>query len=439
MNELQSTKTVKPKVQRYSLNLSPKYAPNWSAWEVAREVICNAMDAAPNSYKINAPSDNELTIWTPTVPDLSELFVIGHGSKCPGGTTIGQFGEGMKMAALVATRHPEGSIELRLPGQVVKFFIKEVLGTDVLHAEVSKGKDSQGYTVSIAMPGIGVALDGKILDNKTNGPIPKHKSDEISIYCKGIYVGSIKSPSVWDWNLNGLTINRDRSMVDPTSVKCSMASWMECSATHDQLCEIIGNEKCYEAEHGVEYTYSSSFSQKLGKAFESTYGDMAVLAEGTDHHEVALAENKGYKPVNLSDAIRAKIRYIVKTPASVLAESQDLEMIEPDAYMKAKLNWLKRIDGTVGAPAFGIRIFANRGESFKGQARYADNEMWLSSQLFTTGNDQELVRTYIHEMAHLMSNGSDATLEFEHALEGIAGRLAIEQLGSMMSGIGGLE
>lgn len=48
MNELQSTKTVKPKVKRYSLNLSPRYAPKWSAWEVAREVICNAVvtDAA---------------------------------------------------------------------------------------------------------------------------------------------------------------------------------------------------------------------------------------------------------------------------------------------------------------------------------------------------------------------------------------------------------
>lgn len=439
MNELQSTKTHKSKVKRYSLNLSPKYAPNWSAWEVAREVICNARDASPTDYKIIAPSANELTVWTPTVPDLSELFVIGHGSKCPGGTTIGQFGEGMKMAALVATRHTEGSIELRLPGQIVKFLLKEVLGTDVLHAEVLVGPDSQGYTVSIVMPGIGVALDEKILDDTTNGPVPKHHADDMSIYCKGVFVGSIKSPSIWDWNLNYLDINRDRSMVNPESVKISMASWMELHSTHDQLCEIIGNKKCYEAEHGIEYTYSSSFNQKLGKAFESTYGDMAVLAEGLDHHEVALAENKGYKPVALSDAVRSKIRYIVKTPASVLAESQDLEMIEPNAYMKAKLNWLKRIDGTVGAPAFSIRIFANRGESFKGQARHADNEMWLSSQLFTTGNDQELVRTYIHEMAHLMSGGSDATLELEHALEGIAGRLAIEQLGSMMSGIRGLE
>ena len=112
----------------FSLNLSPRYAPDWTAWEVAREIICNAIDASPEDFRVTPHGDNQLKVWTPTVPDLCELFVIGQGSKSPGGSTIGQFGEGLKMAALVATRTEGGRFRVKLPGQDVRFMFDESMG-----------------------------------------------------------------------------------------------------------------------------------------------------------------------------------------------------------------------------------------------------------------------------------------------------------------------
>ncbi len=430
--------TTRSKTQRYSLNLSPKYAPNWSAWEVAREIICNAMDAC-SDYRVQAINDNCLTVWTPTIPELSEMFIIGQGSKNPGGSTIGQFGEGMKMAALVATREPEGSMKLQIPGKQVEFKFVQVLGADVLHAEVKDGPDCTGYLVSIEMPGIGFAFDGKILDNKNDGPQPKHCADEMRIFCKGIFVGAIKEPSLWDWNLNSLTINRDRSMVDPTSVKSAMAIWFEYHAEDEQIAQVMSGDKdAFEQKSGIQYTWSGSLAEKFANAFKNAFGEMAVLAEASDYHQISLAEGKGYRPIELSDAMRDKIRYMVPTPAKVLAESMDLEPITPDIYMRSSIDRLRTLDSILCAPAFSVHVYANRGETFKGQARHQDHQLWLSEQLFTPGNEQELIRTYVHEVAHLISGGAqDATLQFEHALEGMCGRLALSYLDGATAPVAG--
>lgn len=79
-------------LSRYSLNLSTRYASEWGSWEVARELICNAIDASPEGMKVDVQGSDTLIVTTPTVPNVAELFVIGEGSKAPGGKTIGQFG-----------------------------------------------------------------------------------------------------------------------------------------------------------------------------------------------------------------------------------------------------------------------------------------------------------------------------------------------------------
>jgi hypothetical protein len=115
-------------VQSYSLNLHERYAPEWGVWECAREIFANAKDAAPNDMKVQSPNANTLEIFTPTAPDIAELFIIGCGSKTPTDETIGQFGEGLKLTALAATRKLGGSLSIQLDRKLVTFALREHFG-----------------------------------------------------------------------------------------------------------------------------------------------------------------------------------------------------------------------------------------------------------------------------------------------------------------------
>lgn len=420
--------------ESYSLNLSPRYAPNWGAWEVAREIICNAIDADPSGMQIGTNGCDELIVSTTTVPNISELFIIGEGSKAPGGSTIGQFGEGLKMAALCAVRNEGGQIVLNLPGKSITFGFEKVMGADVLHAYIEPNPlHEAGYQAIVRMTGVALSHVGRILPGSKEGIMPKAGVDELRIYCKGVFVRAFSNmETIWDWNIFGLTINRDRSMVESIEVAKAAAKWLTKNYTDEITDELMAHPESWEAGQVIGYTYSSDLRQALVRAFRRVHGEKAVIASEEDRINQE-AEEHGFVPIKVSTHMEYELAHGgVKRASESVPKSNDLEAIDDTEY-RGRISQLRELDSIICAPGASVRVYANRNEALRGMAVFDDNQIWLSEGLFSPGNELELVRTYLHEMGHLMSGAGDSTTKFEHALDGIAGRLAMVLLEEKVS------
>lgn len=410
----------------HNLNLSESYVPNWGAWEVARELACNAIDADPENWTCETVSDSEILITTTTVPELAELFVIGHGTKSKDTDTIGQFGEGAKMAALAATRTKGGMLELRTPSSTVRFVFRKVLGVETLHAEVASSYNGPGFKARIVMPGVAAAYRGRIVPDMPIGPMRRQDSTGMRIFVKGVYVATIRGDAIYDWNLDNLDINRDREMVNEWQARWSIGQWLQDNMTERIARALLYNPEAIEA-NALEYHYGGNCATMLAAAFRDVFGGKAVLAIGTEADSVAA--RKGTHVTFLQPKLHAAlIAGGVETSGKATNAQYDLVAVDSEPY-RAQLAWLRQLDPIVKAPPVTVRVFEVRNDDLRGYAAFSDMIIWLSEGLFSAGNELELVRTYCHELAHFMTQAYDGSTGFEAGLDGIAGRLAMHILG----------
>lgn len=418
----------------HNLNLATSYVPDWGAWEVVREVVCNAIDADPDGMAIEVLGHDCVRVTTETIPELSQLFVIGHGTKGPGGDTIGQFGEGIKMAALAATRSQQDgqqALVMTTPTERITFRLEAPMGVPTLHSYVEEGEFPSGFTATITMPGVAKAYEGRIQPGMAAGPVCPAEPGGMRVYVKGVYIATLNGLALWDWNLPDIEVNRDRAMVNEWAARWAIAGWLAENITDDQAKRILAHSDSIEAK-AMEYHDPTPRSKEvLVGAFESLHGANAVLAEGAEVD--AMAARRGMNVVVVSQPELRKFvqRAGVQGAAAAVSMAYDLKAVDTEPYRR-QIARLRELDELVAAPNVKVRVFEVRHDELKGYAAMVDMELWLSEALFTAGNDQELVRTYVHELAHFISSAKDGSLSFEYALDSIAGKLAMHVLGGAL-------
>lgn len=414
----------------YNLNLAVNYVPDWGAWEVAREIICNAMDEDPEMRMKQTGSDI-LEVWTSTVPNIAQLFVVGEGSKRPGGDTIGQFGEGLKMAALAATRiASQGGTEglvLRLPDTTVRFRFKEVLGVQTLHALMTKEQNTPGFTATIHLPNVKKAHKGKIKHKLPAGPFGTAQPEGMRIFCKGVYIATLKGHALWDWNLPELQTNRDRAMVNDWETKWALGTWLAENMDESMAHLMIEKSDSIEAKTMEHHSGGDHARRQLHLAFKQRHGERAVLRNGQETDIMAARKGHQLVLVEQPEMRKALERAGIQTSAGVVSSMFDFETVDTAPYQTV-IDRLRSLDQIIKAPVVNLRVFAVRADALLGYADISDGALWLSEQLFREGSELQLVATYLHEMAHFLSGALDASLSFENSLDQIAGCLGVRLL-----------
>lgn len=296
---------------------SSNYVRNWGPWEAFRELVCNAMDADPTGTIIDYPSPDTATIYTRTAPTFYECCVVGEGSKAPGESTIGQFGEGLKLAALTAVR-AGGSLSVRTPDFTATYTLRTEPGARypilyIIPRRVPPSKSRPGCLISITMPGAKFRQFQTNFVDPTSSLIAREPGDDLRIYCKGVLITTFKNtPSLYHYNLCNLELNRDRSSPSTYSLYSALTGTiLDCieAGNHDLAASLLGVsddsiENLAILNYHFHITYYTKATAALGAALASRYGAKYVLP--CKRHIVNdYAASCGYSIVSVPSGISA--------------------------------------------------------------------------------------------------------------------------------------
>jgi hypothetical protein len=419
-------------IKSYCLNLHERYAPNWSVWECARELFANARDAAADTMKVSSPDANTLEIWTPTVPEISELFIIGCGSKTASDQNIGQFGEGLKLTALAATRNANDTLTILLPKHTITFGIREHFGERVLFADVEDAENSEGCTCILKMAGAGYALNGKVIDGKESYALPKDPKGPVQIFCKGIWICSVEENfALFSYNLNNVELNRDRSHANPYSIRNSIADVLVKTMDDNLADQLMQHPECWEAEKCIgeaEWIAPESVRVTLAEAFRRRHGDMALVRTNAD--VATKARDLGYQVPAIGAGVASFISNIIPTDTKTLAGRYEFEEApaETQALYVDELTELHRLAELLEIPDITVKVFSKCSNDIQGRADIEARIVWINQRLFTADDRFERVHTFLHELAHILSGAGDATHSFEVTLGQMMAKLAVMAL-----------
>lgn len=396
-----------------NLNIAESYVDDWDTWAVAREIICNAKDAG--EHKVEEVSSDHLRVTTPTSPSIALLTTIGASRSRSDEDKIGQFGEGAKLAALVATRLG-GSLIIHNEEARCTFSLKKVKGLDdrVLHAHTDARRALPlGCTVDIYLPGICRSIRGAFVD-RGQVCLPK-RGDSLRIYNKGIFVMDLGIPALYDWNLEISEINRDRALVDQDRALVYVGRYLTQSLEDKEVARnIIRNDECFEVK-AIDRVFFAQTEQKelFGEVWNELYGDHAVLAsENMSFNSIAQA--KHYRVIFKN---RAFAKFDIMTAADVVELKDELKETQVDGKFYEEANKIMDYLEVGGKVIF----FQDEDDAILGKT---DGQVvYINERLCGPGRRKERLGTIAHELAHIKSRSIDASVSFEEALSDFCGEL----------------
>lgn len=244
----------------YDLTISPGYVSDWTWWQVFREFIQNGLDGKDQGFPLDITRNlngtlvisNKGAILTPK--DL----LIGSTSKSDGNSR-GKFGEGFKLAMLVACRKQleEGRKDCPIKiktGNMIwhpKLIKSQKYDSEILRIEETLGKDDGYLSVYIynVSDEMWTTIQDNILTLSSPHKIKTERGDILlsekyrgKLYLKDIFVSKLEEDCLYGYNLHNLKIDRDRKLADPYQLKREIAYTLNAA-----ICDGMSADLIYKA------------------------------------------------------------------------------------------------------------------------------------------------------------------------------------------------
>lgn len=252
---------------RYELTISLDYVPDWGVTEAVRELFQNAIDneAVNPENKMTFRKDGDTLIVANKQSKLSlDTLLLGCSSKVGDARTIGQHGEGYKIALVVLLRNGKkvrflnyGANEI-WETRVVNS--RRYNGAKVIQIEVDKTpiwKRTPDNDLTILVEGItdeeyDYILKSNIALRKREGLMGDHVETEYGdlmldeseagrIYIRGLYVCNIDGLK-YGYNISkAIKLDRDRGLVSESDVMVEASRiWTGAVGINPDLAELAG-------------------------------------------------------------------------------------------------------------------------------------------------------------------------------------------------------
>ena len=335
-------------MSKIELTIAPNYVPTWTIVDAIRELFQNALDQQKQNPENVASWDyNEeaetFTIRNATSKLTAASLLLGQTTKADDKSTIGQFGEGYKIATLVLLREGKnvvfynyGAGEIWRP----RFVKSRRFGTDILTFFTEKkavwekvpsvdleivveGITPDEYYEEIVPSNLHLRDDYKVLEETEYGNVIDLPG---KVFVNGLYVCDYE-PYTYGYNFKPkyIKLDRDRKMVSDFDLRW-MASkmWSTCKDT-DKVLEMIADGKA-DVAYLDSMSCTSGWRDLAAEKFKSVYGPEAIPV--TSQEELDNVPT-GYKGVVVSESYNSLIRgsssFVMPAPdeRSPLDELQD--------------------------------------------------------------------------------------------------------------------
>lgn len=339
-------------MSKIELTISPNYVPNWNYVDAVRELFQNALDQqsqnADNTASWQYDALNQtLTISNRTSKLTAASLLLGQTTKATDKITIGQFGEGYKIATLVLLREGKkvvfynyGAKEIWRP----RFVKSRRFGTDILTFFIEKSdsfwKKTPSADLMVVVENVSAEEYQDIVDSnlhlRTDFDIVEHTEygDIISlpgkVFVNGLYVCDYK-PYTYGYNFKPehIRLDRDRKMVNDFDL-CWMASkmWSACD-DHDKVMEMVSEGKA-DVAFIKDITWNNDWCNNwcniAAKRFYDVYGPEAIPVTSQEEMDSVPA---GYKGIVVNscynDLIRSSALFVMPSVLSGTSPLQDLQ------------------------------------------------------------------------------------------------------------------
>lgn len=304
-------------MQKIELTISPNYVPTWGIVEAIRELFQNALDQetqCPGNDMEWAYDEDEqkLTISNKTSVLTASTLLLGTTTKAGDASTIGQFGEGYKIATLVLLRNNKqitfynyGAKEIWRP----RFVKSRRFGTDVLTFFIEK----IGLWNTVPDANLTIEITGITRSEWENEIIPsnlhlQHGVDTIEaneygevidqpgrVYVNGLFVCEYE-PYKYGYNFKPehLRLDRDRKMVSDFDLRWAASKLWSYTENTDKVLDLLE-----QGAADVAYIDSASMSPTMwrdaaARRFRDVYGPEAIPITSQEELD---AVPQGYKGI----------------------------------------------------------------------------------------------------------------------------------------------
>ena len=277
---------------RYTLTISPDYVKDWTTEHAVREFLQNAIDQESldsNNKMTLSYDDTSVTIANKTSKLDKSTLLLGGGTK-DGTDTIGQFGEGYKVAMLVLLREGYyveirnyGLKELWIPKIVnSKIYDSKVLAIDTKKYDFEEGCYNSLEIIISGLPNAEELIkstylafrDSEVLFKGCNCDV-LDKSEAGNIYIGGLLVSNTNLVYGYNFNVGTLKIGRDRNIIGGWNLYYETAqSWITKSNSCSNEALALITEEAEDVKYQEYFTPNST----LAELIKGTYKNVVVAS-----------------------------------------------------------------------------------------------------------------------------------------------------------------
>ena len=308
--------------KKFELTLTKSYASAWGVQEALREIVQNGIDQEKqvegNTMEINYDGSNVLSISNKSSILSKKSLLLGYTSKADDENTIGQFGEGLKIALLVLNRlgknvtiYNYGSKEVwtskfvksrRYEGEeVLTIYVEtEAIWKKVPNANLTievEGINTDDYAELINRTLLLQEDLGETLYSEEYGTILLDEKQKGRVYVNGLYINSIEELT-YGYNIkpSKLRIGRDRDLVsDFDIISTTSLMWREHNI--DLLQELI-KSGCKDVTYLHSYLgyFDGQIKESTYESFTKEHGENAIPVSSQSEYELM---NSRYNNANI--------------------------------------------------------------------------------------------------------------------------------------------
>lgn len=316
---------------KYELSVAPDYVPSWGIVDAVREFFQNAVDqqntVEGNDMFFNYDADNQvLTIGNKRSVLEAKTLLLGNSTKAQDKNTIGQFGEGYKIASLVLVRNNKkvtfynyGAREVWRP----RFSRSQKYKTTILVFDVDRKyvwSSVPNNDLTITIEGITPEEYEDILESNLHLQDLDDTSNEViqtefgrillnnkyasKVYVHGLYVCANTDLAYgYDFKPEYLSLGRDRALVDNFNLYWLTSRTWRSTGRSDLVHELV-KKGTSDVKYINEMTYDNNtqyrqIAQDSYAKFRIAYGEKAVPV--SSQAEAQQVEEYGFEPIVVTE------------------------------------------------------------------------------------------------------------------------------------------